>query len=163
VYDKILQQNPSNVDALYLRGMTSERLGNWKNAEPDLKKALELNPDDPRIINYLAYSWLDRGENLPQALELLKTAYDKMGEQDGYIADSYGWALYKNGNPQMALEYLQQASDQLPNDAVVNEHLADVLNALGKTNLARLSYHRALQSDPDKKAAERISSKLESL
>ena len=164
IYNRILSTDADNVDALYLRGVASERLGNWSEAQADFKKALAIDPDDPHISNYLAYSWLERGENLTQALAMLKHAYHNSTKGDnGYIADSYGWALYKNGKPAEAVEFLQEALNELPNDAVVNEHLGDVLRALGKNNLARLSYHRALQNQPEPEAAERINSKLESL
>ena len=100
------------------RGTSFERLGNWENAEKDLMESLKILPDQPHVLNYLAYSWIDKGINLDKGLEMLKKAV-KLKKDDGYIIDSLGWAYYVKKNYIEAAFFLQKAVELLPSDPIV--------------------------------------------
>ena len=110
--------------SFYSRGIAFERLNNWESAEKDLKRALELNPNDPYVLNYLAYSWLDRNINIKKALNYLIKAVE-IEPTDGYIIDSLGWAYYLSGIYDMSVYYLEKAVSIMPSDATLNDHLGD--------------------------------------
>ena len=118
------------------RGTSFERIGDWNNAEKDLVQSLKLLPDQPHVLNYLAYSWIDKGINLDIGLEMLKKAV-KLKENDGYIIDSLGWAYFAKKNYIEAEQYLQRAVELLPSDPIINDHYADVLWMLNKNIQAR--------------------------
>ncbi len=163
-YDRALELYPDNRDenwaAYYMRGIALERAKNWDRAEQDFRRALELNPEDPGIMNYLGYSYLDRGENLAEARRLIEKAYEK-SPNDGYITDSLGWAMYVMGEFEDAVVYLERAVELAPADATINEHLGDAYWQVGRKNEARFQWERALTLDPEDAQEKAILSKLE--
>ena len=144
---------------LYSRGIAYERLNEWNKAEKDLIDALEINPNDPYVLNYLAYSWLDRNLNLDKALNLLKKAVE-LEPNDGYIIDSLGWAFYLTGVFDKSIFYLEKAVSIMPNDATLNDHLGDAYWRSGRKQEAN-SWKRVLIIDPNFKNKEKILEKLE--
>lgn len=144
----------------YSRGIANERAGNWPAAEADFRKALELQPDQPQVLNYLGYSFVDRGENLEEALGMIERAVAAQPDA-GYIIDSLAWALFRLGRYAEAVEPMERASLLEPVDPVVTDHLGDVYWAVGRKLEARFQWHRALSFDPEEKDAKRIRRKLE--
>jgi tetratricopeptide (TPR) repeat protein len=144
----------------YARGIAHERAGNWTSAEQDLKRSLALRPNNPAVMNYLAYSWVDRGENIQQALEMLKLAVAASPE-DGYIVDSLGWAYYRLGDYAQALRYLERAVHLEPGQATINDHLGDVYWQVGRRQEARFQWQHALSLGPEKGEEPKIRRKLE--
>ena len=128
------------------RGTSYERLGDWKSAEKDLLASLEILPDQPQVLNYLAYTWVDKGINLDKGLEMLKKA-TKLRKNDGYIIDSLGWAYYAKKNYIEAEFYLQQAVQLLPSDPIIIDHYADTLWMLNKDIQARYFWNYILNLD----------------
>ncbi len=144
----------------YARGISHEQLGDWVKSEADMRKALTLNPDQPQVLNYLGYSFVDRGENLEEALGMIERAV-KAQPDAGYIIDSLAWAYYRLGRYQDALEPMERASLLEPVDPVVTDHLGDVYWAVGRTREAQFQWSRALSFGPTEKDAPRIRRKLE--
>lgn len=144
----------------FSRGICYERLGDFPKAEADLRKALELAPDQPQVLNYLGYSYVDRGENLDEALDMIQRAVAARPDS-GYIIDSLAWALYRLGRYDEALGHMEQASLLEPVEPVVTDHLGDVYWAVGRKMEARFQWRRALSFDPEEKDATRIRRKLE--
>lgn len=144
----------------YTRGMSLERAGEWDLAEKDLKKALELKPEQPLVLNYLGYSWIDRGENLDEALEMVRKAVE-LRPNDGYIIDSLGWGLYKLGRYEEAVEYLQRAVELRAVDPVITDHYGDALWKSGRKAEARFQWRRALSFETDEDNKLKIKDKLE--
>ena len=144
----------------YFRGVANERRGSWTEAERDFKKSLELNPDEPSVMNYLGYTWIDRGENFKEALDILERAVD-IAPNRGYIVDSYGWVLYKLGDMEEAVVQLERAVELEPVDPVINDHLGDALWMVGRRLEARFQWSRALSFDPEEKDKTRIRRKLD--
>lgn len=145
---------------LFARGISYERDGEWDKAEKDFRKALELYPDQPDVLNYLGYSWLMQGTNLEKAKELLEQAVAERPE-DAHIIDSMGWAFYLLGDYKSALEYLEQAINLMPGDPVVNDHYGDVLWRVGRKTEARYQWERALYFGPEEEERDKIKKKLE--
>ena len=128
------------------RGTSYERLGEWEKSEKDLLKSLKLLPDQPFVLNYLAYSWVDKGKNIDQAIKMLKKATG-IRKDSGYIIDSLGWAYYVNKNYLDAEKYLQRAVELMPLDPVINDHYADALWMLEKNIQARYFWKHVLSLD----------------
>ena len=126
------------------RGTSFERLGDWKNAEKDLIESLKILPDQAHVLNYLAYTWIDKGINLDRGLEMLKKAA-KLKGNDGYIIDSLGWAYYAKKNYIKAEFFLQKAVELLPYDPIINDHYADTLWMLNKNIQARYFWSHILK------------------
>lgn len=143
----------------FARGSCLERLGKWEESERDLKQALELRPDQPDVLNYLAYGWLEHGKNVKQARAMLEKAV-KSRPEDPQIVDSMGWALYLEGDYAGSLKYLEQAIELLPSDPTVNDHLGDVYWQSGRKTEARFQWDRALTYSPEPKLADAIRKKL---
>ena len=142
------------------RGSSYERVGDWDKAEKDLKKSLELVPDEPYVLNYLAYSWVEKKINIDQALKMLKRATE-LKKNDGYIADSLGWAHYINKNYTEAEKYLKKAVELIPFDPIINDHYADSLWMLDKKIQARYFWKSILKLDDAKEKLKRnVSKKL---
>ena len=150
----------TNWAILYSRGIAFERNKNWDAAEADFRKALELRPDDPNILNYLGYSYLDRGVKLPEARQLIESAY-KQRPNDGYIIDSFGWALFMNGEYDKAVQNLERAIESTPSDGTINEHLGDAYWRVGRRNEARFQWQRALGLEIEEPQREGLRTKLE--
>ena len=144
----------------YSRAVCHERLKNWDRAEPDFLRALELNPDQAQVLNYLGYSYLELNTNLDRALELIERAVE-LRPDAGYIIDSLAWAYFRLGRYQDALEPMEKASVLEPVDPVVTDHLGDVYWAVGRKLEARFQWRRALSFEPEEKDATRIRRKLE--
>ena len=146
--------------AHYTRGITFEQLGDWPAAEADFRKALELNPGQPSILNYLGYSLVERQENLDEALAMIEEAVAAQPD-NGAIVDSLGWVLFRLGKYQESIVHMEQAAALEPVDPVVNDHLGDVLWSVGREQEARFQWQRALSFGPEEKDAVRIRRKLE--
>ena len=132
------------------RGTSYEKIGQWDNAEKDLLTSLEILPDQAHVLNYLGYSWIDRGINLDKGLEMLKKA-NSLRENDGYITDSVGWAYYIKKNYVKAGPFLQKAVELLPMDPVINDHYGDNLWMLNKKIQARHAWSNVLKLDRTEK------------
>ena len=142
------------------RGTSYERLGNWKKAEKDLLESLKISPDQPHVLNYLAYSWIEKEINIDESLEMLRRA-SKLRENDGYIIDSLGWAYYKNKNYTEAKKFLQKAVELMPLDPIVNDHYGDALWMLDNSIQARYFWKHALSlDDAEEKLKDNINKKL---
>ena len=142
------------------RGTSFERLGDWENAEKDLIESLKILPDQAHVLNYLAYSWIDKGINLNEGLEMLKKA-NQIKKEDGYIIDSLGWAYYAKKDYIEAERFLQRAVELLPFDPIINDHYADTLWMLNKNIQARYIWGNILKLDRvEQKLRDTISKKL---
>lgn len=145
----------------YARGIARERAKDWPKAEADFRTALQLSPEQPQVLNYLGYSYVDMNENLDEALDMIERASVAMPE-DGAIADSLGWALYRLGRYAEAVGHMEHAIERMPVDPLVNDHLGDVYWAVGRLREAEFQWRRALSFDPETEAdAARIRRKLE--
>jgi tetratricopeptide (TPR) repeat protein len=145
----------------YSRGVAHERNKEWDKAEPDFKKALELSPDQPYVLNYLAYTWVERRENLDEALKMLNNAVEQRPEE-GFIVDSLGWAYFQLGDFEKAVTYLERAVELQPTDPVLNDHLGDAYWRVGRKNEARFQWHRSLSFKPEEDQIGLIQEKLKS-
>lgn len=151
--------------AYYVRGISHERLGNWPEAESDFRRALEINPEQPQVLNYLGYSLVEEQIKLDEALDMIERAV-AAEPQSGYIVDSLGWVLYRLGRYEEAVVHMERAVELEPIDPVINDHLGDVLWAVGRTVEAQFQWKRALsftnEEDPSPDLdSERIRRKLE--
>lgn len=151
---------PENWPLFFSRGICAERLGNFEGSVADLREALRLNPDQPQVLNYLGYSYVDRGENLEEALGMIERAV-AMEPGSGYIIDSLAWAYYRLGRYEDAVEPMERASLLEPVDPIVTDHLGDVYWAVGRKREAEFQWQRALSYGPTEKDAPRIRRKLE--
>ena len=163
-YTEILSKlDPSSIiyaDVLYRRGGSYERIGNEKKADEDLLKSLELNPDEPHVLNYLAYSWLERNYKIDSAIDMLEKAYAQR-ENDPYIIDSVGWAYYLTGDYVKAEKLLRKAVQIMPSDPIVNDHYGDILWKLGRKTQANYFWKNVLTfKDTEDKMKEDIYYKL---
>lgn len=144
---------------LYARGIALERSGQWEMAETDFLRALELRPDQPYVLNYLGYSWVEQGVNLDRARRMLERAVE-LRPNDGYIVDSMGWVLFRLGLFEEATEKLERAVQLEPQDATINDHLGDAYWRVGRKNEARFQWRRALALKPDPEVMAEIEAKL---
>ncbi len=143
----------------YSRGIALERSGDWPHAEADFLHALELQPEQPLVLNYLGYSWIEKRQNLDRALKMIERAV-QLRPNDGYIVDSLGWAYYQLGSYPKATEYLERAIELLPEDPTINDHLGDAYWRTGRTAEARYQWRRALQFQPEADQVKIIDAKL---
>ena len=148
----------------FARGIAHERTDDWEAAEADFRKALELRPEQPQVLNYLGYSFVEMDTNLDEALDMIERAVAAQPES-GYITDSLGWVLYRLGRYDEALVQMERAVELLPVDPVVNDHLGDVYWAVGRQREAEFQWHRALsfidEGESTDADPERIRRKLE--
>lgn len=145
---------PADWPLFYARAMTKEKLHHLDDSEADIVLALKLSPNQPELLNYLGYSWVDRGRNISQALAMLEKARS-LRPGDGYIVDSVGWAYYKLGRYDDAAEALEQAVLMVPGDPTINEHFGDALWRAGHKIEARFQWYHALTfADDDTSKAE---------
>jgi Flp pilus assembly protein TadD len=151
---------PEQWSIYYSRAIANERLKRWDKAEPDFREALALNPDQPQVLNYLGYSYLELNTNLDEALDMIQRAV-KLSPDSGYILDSLAWGLFRLGRYAEAVTPMEKASLLEPVDPVVTDHLGDVYWASGRQMEARFQWRRALSFDPEEKDATRIRQKLE--
>ncbi len=158
--DTIKQPEKSNWVLFYFRGICYERSHQWPKAEADLKKALELYPDQPQVLNYLGYSWIDQGVNLDQGMEMIKKAVAQRPD-DGYIVNSLGWAYYRLGNYEEAVKNLEHAVDLKAEDPTINDHLGDAYWRVGRQLEARFQWAHARDLKPDPEDLPKILAKLQ--
>jgi len=162
-YTRALARIPSpgkrHWTVFYFRGIAYERSDQWPKAEADFKKALQLQPDQPAVLNYLGYSWIEKGMNLDKALAMVKKAVD-LRPNDGYIVDSLGWAYYHLGDYAEATKYLERAVGLRPEDATINEHLGDAYWRVGRKLEAKFQWAHARDSKPDPDQLKAILKKL---
>ncbi len=144
----------------YARGGARERLGKWPPAENDLKTAMSLNPESPTIMNYLGYSWIDRGINLDEGLKLIEDAL-RLDPDNGAITDSLGWAHYKLGNYDRAIIHLERATELAPDISEILDHLGDVYWQVGRFKEAGFQWERALKYAVDEDEKDLLRKKLD--
>jgi tetratricopeptide (TPR) repeat protein len=144
----------------YYRGICEERSKQWGKAEVDMRKALDLQPEQPHVLNYLGYSWIDQGINLDEGMKMIKRAVDQRPD-DGYIVDSLGWAYYRIGNFEDAVKNLERAIDLKPEDPTINDHLGDAYWRVGRTLEARFQWSHARDLKPEPEELPKIDAKLE--
>jgi Flp pilus assembly protein TadD len=144
----VLASSAPDWRLFFARGVSLERAGRWKEAERDLKEALRLNPDEPELLNYLGYSWIDRNENLGEALEMVRRAVSQ-NPRSGAMVDSLGWAHYRLGDFPRAVQTLEQAVELEPGDPEINNHLGDAYWRVGRREEAGFQWRRVLTLDPD--------------
>ncbi len=143
----------------YYRGVANERSKQWDAAEADFQHALKLNPEQPQVLNYLGYSWVDMGIHLDKAVDMIKAAVD-LRPNDGYIVDSLGWAHYRLGRYQDAVETLERAIELRPEDSTINDHLGDAYWQVGRKREATFQWAHARDLDPEKDQLPKILEKL---
>ncbi len=144
----------------YARAISYERTDQWDAAEADFRHALDLEPDQPNVLNYLGYSLIEQNRDLDEALEMIQRAVEARPD-NGYIVDSLGWVYFRLGRYEDAVAPMERAIALTPNDAILNDHLGDVYWMVGRYREAEFQWSRALSFDPDPADAERIRLKLE--
>ncbi|SDB28957.1 tetratricopeptide repeat protein [Belnapia rosea] len=162
-YDQALARSgpvdPSDWPLFYARGIARERSGQAAAAEADLLRALELSPEQPYVLNYLGYSWAEQGKNLDRAKSMLLQATE-LRPQDGNIADSLGWVLFRLGNLPEAVTWLEKSVELEPRSSVINDHLGDAYWAAGRQREAQFQWRRALALDPEPAEIAKLETKL---
>src|SRR3979411_2254219 len=143
----------------YYRGICEERSKQWSKAETDMRKALELQPEQPHVLNYLGYSWIDQGINLDEGMKMIRRAVDQRPD-DGYIVDSLGWAFYRIGNYEDAVKNLERAIDLKPEDPTINDHLGDAYWRIGRTLEAKFQWAHARDLKPEAEELPKIDAKI---
>ena len=147
-------------DLLYRRGASYERMGNYEEADKDMLLSLKINPDDAYVLNYLAYSWLERDYKINTAIEMLEKAYS-LENNNPYITDSIGWAYYLIDDYVKAEKYMKRAIELMPNDAIVSDHYGDILWKLGQKIQARYFWKSVLKiNDVDEELLKKVNSKI---
>lgn len=164
-YDEAIRRSaaaslPERWSMFYDRGVGLERSGQWHRAEGDFLHALKLKPNQAMVLNYLGYSWIDRGEHLQRGLEMIEKAV-ALRPDDGYIIDSLGWAYYRLGHYAEAVKYLEKAIELVPQDPTINDHLGDAYWRTGRLVEARYQWRYALEFGPEKRDIKPIEAKLE--
>jgi tetratricopeptide (TPR) repeat protein len=163
LYDKAVARLPNptaeNWNIFYQRGIANERLKQWPKAEPNFRKALELFPDQPQVMNYLGYSWVDMNINLDEGLKMIQKAVD-LRPSDGYIVDSLGWAYYRLGKYEDAVRELERAVSLKPDDPVLNDHLGDAYWRAGRQLEATFQWAHARDMKPEPDVLASVQKKL---
>ena len=164
IYDALVksmseEEIKANTQPLYFRGICYEREKQWASAEADFKRVLEIEPDNADALNYLGYTWVDRGENLTEAFEMINKALE-LDPNSGAITDSLGWAHYKLGQYSEAKTRLEDAVVLAPSSATIIDHLGDVYWKLGRYREAGYQWERALEFDPTDEERSAINMKL---
>ena len=164
IYSNLIQYSNYSAeeyaDLLYKRGTSYERKKDFLKADEDLIESLKIDPDEPYVLNYLGYSWLERSYKIPEAMDMLKEAYS-LRENDPYITDSIGWAYYLIEDFVNAKKYLEKAVKLMPYDPIVNDHYGDVLWRLNKKVQARYFWNGVLKlEDTEEELKKEIEKKL---
>lgn len=163
VYDdavgRIFKAESHHWNLFYRRGIAYERTKQWDKAEPNFKRALELAPNQPDVLNYLGYSWIDMGINLDEGMEMIEKAV-KLKPRSGFIVDSLGWAHYKLGNYEEAVTELERAVQLMPQDPVINDHLGDAYWKTGRKLEATFQWNHSLDLEPTDEDAAKTKAKL---
>jgi Flp pilus assembly protein TadD len=144
----------------YTRAICYHLTDDWPPAEADFRKALELNPGQPQVLNYLGYSLVEQRRNLDEALDMIERAVAARPDS-GFIVDSLAWVYYRLGRFDEAVEPMERAAELLPTDPIINDHLGDVYWMVGREREARFQWERALSLDPAEEDADRIRLKLD--
>ncbi len=155
----LAQPTKANWTTYYFRGICYERAKQWPKAEQDFKKALELYPDQPHVLNYLGYSWIDQGIHLDEAMSMIKRSVEQRPD-DGYIVDSLGWAYYRLGNYDEAVKNLERAVELKPVDPTINDHLGDVYWKVDRVLEAKFQWSHARDLKPEDDELAKIEQKL---
>lgn len=158
--DRLDEPQPADWRLFYSRGIAYERTERWPLAETDFLQALELFPDQPFVLNYLGYSWVDQGLNLDEAKDMLRLAVE-LRPEDGFIVDSLGWAHFRLGEFDDAVVHLERAVELEPGDPVINDHLGDAYWRVGREREARYQWERALLFEPDNDVLTAVQDKLQ--
>lgn len=145
---------------LYARGIALERAKLWERAEADFLRALEMEPDQPLVLNYLGYSWVEHGERLEEAQDMIRRAVE-LRPNDGFIVDSLGWVYYRLGKNTEAVVQLERAVELQPEDPVINDHLGDAYWAVGRQREANFQWRAALGLDPEPGLKAELERKLQ--
>jgi tetratricopeptide (TPR) repeat protein len=159
--DTLTKDEKSNWVIYYYRGICYERAKQWPKAEADLKKSLELYPEQPHVLNYLGYSWIDQGVHLDEGMNMIKRAVDQRAD-DGYIVDSLGWAHYRLGHMDEAVKQLERAVELKPEDPTINDHLGDAYWRVGRVLEAQFQWSHARDLKPEPEDLVKIEAKLKS-
>lgn len=163
LYDKAVEAlktpTAANWNIFYQRGIAYERLKEWPKAEPNFRKALELFPDQPQVLNYLGYSWVDMNMNLKEGLAMIQKAVD-LRPSDGYIVDSLGWAYFRLGRFDDAVREMERAVSLKPEDPVLNDHLGDAYWRVGRKLEATFQWNQARDLKPDPDVLAKLQQKL---
>jgi tetratricopeptide (TPR) repeat protein len=157
--ERIGEPGPEHWTLFYARGIDYERTKRWPEAEKDFLYALELEPEQPFVLNYLGYSWVDMGMHLDRAKGMLYRAVE-LRPDDGFIVDSLGWVHYRLGDYDAAVEQLERAVELEPGDPVINDHLGDAYWRVGRQREARYQWRRALTLEPEENTVADIEEKL---
>ncbi len=157
--ERITEIREEHWRVFYSRGIALERSKQWARAEADFLKALELQPEQPYVLNYLGYSWVDQGMNIKRATDMIQRAV-KLRPNDGAIVDSLGWALYRVGDFPGAVRQLERAVELMPHDPTINDHLGDAYWRVGRQHEARFQWQRALSLEPTEDLLDVIGDKL---
>jgi len=162
-YGKVIGLLSSPVKAnwtmFYFRGICFERNKEWPKAEAAFKRALDLYPDQPHVLNYLGYSWIDQGVHLDEGMDMIKRSVEQRPD-DGYIVDSLGWAYYRLGNYDEAVKNLEKAVELKPVDPTINDHLGDVYWKVDRTLEAKFQWSHARDLKPESDELTKIEEKL---
>ncbi len=166
VFDRAIARlpalRPTDWALLYERAVALDRAGDWDRAERDLERALQLAPEQPYVLNYLAYSWTERGSHLDRVRGMLERAV-ALRPEDGSIVDSLGWALLRAGDVAGGVRNLERAVELQPEDATINGHLGDAYLAAGRVREAEFQWRRALNRNPEPDEERRIRARLDAL
>ncbi|WP_308917511.1 tetratricopeptide repeat protein [Jannaschia sp. LMIT008] len=154
------EPGPRDWFLFYARAIARERMGRFDQAEPDFRRALELNPEQPLVLNYLGYSLVEARRDLDEALGMIERAVEARPD-DGFITDSLGWVLYRLGRYEEAVAPMERAVQLEPLDPIINDHFGDVLWTVGREREARFQWRRALSLDPEEDEVARIRRKLD--
>jgi len=157
--DTVPVPEKSNWVMFYFRGICYERSHQWPSAEADMKKALELFPDQPLVLNYLGYSWIDQGVHLDEGMNMIRRSVEQRPD-DGYIVDSLGWAYFRTGNYGEAVKNLERAVELKPDDPTINDHLGDAYWRAGRTLEAHFQWSHAKDLNPEPEDLPKIEEKL---
>jgi tetratricopeptide (TPR) repeat protein len=157
--DTVPHPEKSNWVMFYFRGICYERSDQWPKAELDMKKALDLFPDQPLVLNYLGYSWVDKGVHLEEGMDMIRRAVEQRPD-DGYIVDSLGWAYFRTGNYDEAVKNLERAVLLKPDDPTINDHLGDAYWRVGRTLEAHFQWAQAVDFKPDPDELATLQKKL---
>ncbi len=160
LYDALITENARDWRLYFARGAARDRLGRWSEAEADLRRALELSPEQPDVSNYLGYTLVERGENMDEALRLIRSAVAQR-PMSGAITDSLGWAYFKLGDYEQAVTYLERAVELEPASPVIVDHLGDAYWRVGRRIEARFQWQRAISLYPEGQGGAEITAKLE--
>ncbi len=157
----IAEQKTPDWRLLYSRGVANERLNRWAEGQADLQAALKAHPDEPELLNYLGYSWIDRGEHLQEALGMVQKAV-AADPRSGAMVDSLGWAYYRMGDYKQAVQHLEEAVELEAGDPEINNHLGDAYWKVGRKDEAQFQWRRVLTLKPDDKIKANAEAKLAS-